>query len=148
MPHGIIIDGLTGRVKEADDRLVLRCAWEVARGRKRLLVIYDDTYTVVMFLRVITDWRERGLLELWVVFGSGEHRRHLPLHILAARLGPSLCRVLVKVHVLTGEDALSKIGTTHAIFACESEKFLIYSAESHDFNDELAEKVEEYLVCV
>ena len=106
------------------------------------------TDTVVRLLPVITDWRERGLLELWVEFGSGEHRRHLPLHILAARLGPSLCSVLVEVHVLTGDDALSKIGTKHAAFACEPEKYLTYFAESHDFNDELAEKVEEYLVRV
>ena len=38
MVPGINIDGLTGRVEEADDRLVLHCEWEVARGRKRLLV--------------------------------------------------------------------------------------------------------------
>ena len=75
--------------------MLFHCAWEVARGRKRLLVIYNDTDTIVLLLRVITDWRERGLLELWVVFGSGEHIRHLPLQILAARLGPSLCRLLL-----------------------------------------------------
>ena len=103
---------------------------------------------MVRLLRFITDSRERGLLELWVEFGSGEHRRHLPLHILAARLGPSLCRVLVKVHVLTGDDTLSTIWTKHAALACEPEKYLTYFAESHDSNDELAGKVEEYLVRV
>ena len=89
------------------------------------------------------------MLDLWVEFGSGEHRRQLPLHILATRLCPSLCRALVKVHVPIGDDALSKIGTKHAALVCEPEKYLTYFAESHDFNnDELAEKVEEYLVRV
>ncbi len=142
------IDELTNSVEEADDRLVLHCAWEVARGCERLLVISNDTDTVVRLLRFITEWREHGLHELWVEFGAGERKRHLPLHILAGRLGLRLCRVLVKVHVLTGDDAVSKIGTKHAAIACEPEKYLEQFAESGELSDESSQKVEEYLVRV
>ena len=105
-------------MEEADDRLLLHCAWEVSCGCKRLLVISNDTDTVVRLLRFITDCREHGLHELWVEFGSGERRRHLPLHILAQKLGHRMCKVLFKLHVLSGDDAHSRIGTKHAAFAC------------------------------
>ena len=81
-------------------------------------------------------------------FGSGKQRRQLPLYILAERLGLSLCRVLVKVHMLTGDDALSKIGTKHAALTCEPEKYLENFAKSHDLSEEALKKVDEYLVCV
>ena len=81
-------------------------------------------------------------------FSSGENRRHLLLHILAERLGLSLCRVLLKAHVLTGCDALSKLGTKHAALSCHSEKYLEEFAESHDLSQESLKKVEEYLVHV
>ena len=74
--------------------------------------------------------------ELWVEFGAGERRRHLPLHILAQKLGNDLCRVLVKVHVLPGDDALSRIGTKHAAFTCEPSKYLHLFAETNDWNEE------------
>lgn len=123
------MDALTCSVEEADDRLVLHCAWEVVRGCARILVISNDTDTVVRLLLFITGWREHGLRELWVEFGSDERRRHLPLHILAERLGLNLCMVLVKVHVLTGDDGLSKIGTKYAAFTCEPKKYLGNFAE-------------------
>ena len=142
------IDALTCNVEEADDRLLLHCAWEVAQGCERLLVISNDTDTVVRLLHFIIKWQDHGLQELWVEFGSGERRRHLPLHLLAERMGPSLCQVLVKVHVLTGDDAVSKIGTKHAAITCEPEKYLADFGESGDLTEETVRKVEEYLVRV
>ena len=142
------IEALTCRVEEADDRLVLHCAWEVDRGSSRLLVISNDTDTIVYLLRFISQMRERGLQELWVEFGSGEHRRYIPLHVLADKLGVGLCRVIVKAHVLTGDDSLRKIGTKHASLSCEPQKFLADFAESNQLTEEVVQKAEEYLVHV
>jgi hypothetical protein len=142
------INSLTGTVEEADDRLLLHCAWEVTRGCDRLMVISNDTDTVVRLLRFIHEWRDHGLNELWVEFGHGERRRHLPLHILTDRLGLQMCQVLVKVHVLTGDDALSKIGTKHAAYTCEPDKYLHNFAESEDLTEESTKLAEEYLVRV
>ena len=144
----LFTDVLNGVVEEADDRLLLHCAWEVARGCKRLVVISNDTDTVVRLLRFTREWQESGMLELWVEFGAGEHRRHLPLHILVEKLGYDLSRVLVKVHVLTGDDALSRIGTKHAALACEPHKYLHLFAESSECNEESLKMAEEYLVRV
>ena len=51
---------------------------------------------------------------MWVEFGSGDHKRYIPIHTLLDRLGDGLCQVLIKVHVLTGDNSLSKIRTKHA----------------------------------
>ncbi len=142
------IEALTCDVEEADHRLVLHCAWEVDRGSRRLLVISNDTDTIACLLRFIPQLRAKGLEELWVEFGPGEHRRHLPLHVLADKLGVELCRVIVKAHVLTGDDTLSKVGTKHAALSCEPEKFLTDFAESDQLTLEVVQKTEAYLVRV
>ena len=135
------IEALTCCVEEADDRLVLHCAWEVDHGNSRLLVISNDTDTIVLLLRFIPQFRERSLQELWVEFGSGVHMRHLTLHVLADNLGVGLCRVIVKVHVLTGDDALGKIGTKHGSLSSDY-------AETSQLTEEVQKKAEEYLVHV
>jgi hypothetical protein len=139
------INTFTGTVEEADDRLLLHCAWEVTRGCDRLTVISNDTDTVVRLLHLIYEWRDHGLDELRVECFHSERRRHLPLHILADRLGLQTCQVLVKVHVLTGDDALSKIGIKHAAYACEPDKYLHNLAESEDLTEESTKIAEEYL---
>ncbi len=79
-------------MEEGGHRIVLHCGWEVNSGSSRLLVISNDTDTIVSLLRCMPQLREKGPQELWVEFGLGEHRRHLPLHVLAHELGVGLCR--------------------------------------------------------
>ena len=51
--------------ERADDRLMLRCAWQVTRRNTQLVVISNDVDTVVRSLRFIPECREHCLLELW-----------------------------------------------------------------------------------
>ncbi len=139
---------LTCDVEEAGHRIVLHCGWEVNRGSSLLLVISNDTDTIMSLLRFMPQLRENGLQELWVEFGHVEHRRHLPLHVLAHKLGVGLCRVIVKAHVLTGDDTLSKIGTKHASLSCEPYRFQADFAESDQLSEEIAQKAVKYLVHV
>ena len=53
-----------------------------------------------------------------VEFGTDEHKRTIPLHTLHARFGAAFCKILVKIHVLSGNDAVSKVDTKHAEFTC------------------------------
>ena len=57
------------------------------------------------------------LEEVWVEFG-GEHKPEITRHSLHARFGASFCSILVKVHVLSGNDAVSKVGIKHAALTC------------------------------
>ena len=66
-----------------------------------------------------------GLSELWMKFGIGNSSRFIPLHFLASQLGPRVCSVIIKAHILTGCDITSKIGTKVAALKCKPEKYLM-----------------------
>ena len=135
-------------VEEADDRLVLHCEHEVQSGGTSIVVISNDTDTLVRLLFCIEKWIQNGLKELWLEFGTGERRRHIPVHTLFMKLGSAKSRNLLKAHVLTGDDALSKIGTKHAAFSSSPELFLSDFAERKYLGEEESKKAETYLVKV
>jgi len=58
------------------------------------------------------------LKKLWVEYGTGKHRRKIQLHTLYVRLGADIYSFLIKAHILSGDDAVSKIGTKHASLVC------------------------------
>ena len=60
-----------------------------------------------------------GLQEMWQQYGTGETRRMLPLHQAVSQLGSPLARIVIKVHALTGDDCVSKVGTKYAAMACD-----------------------------
>ena len=75
-------------VGRANERIVPHTIWVVQHGCQRLVVGANDTDTVTRLLRYV-DMLVRDILKNgWV----------------------TVCRVLVKAHVLTGNDATSKIG--------------------------------------
>ena len=111
-------------------------------------MISNDTDTVTRLLYFFSEFQKRGLKELWVEFGKGERKRYLPLHILAERLGQELCRVVVKAHILTGDDSISKIGTKHASLLCDPQNLLVSFGESSEITEDEIEKAEKYLVDV
>lgn len=59
-----------------------------------------------------------------------------------------LCRVTVKAHVITDDDALSKTGTKHSSLSCDPQKFLADLTESNQLTEEVVQKAEECLVHV
>ena len=38
----------------------------------------------------------------------------LPIHEISTTMGPAQSKVMIKAHILTGEDIKSKVGTKHA----------------------------------
>jgi len=56
--------------------------------------------------------------------GVGDSTRFSPIHVLAAQIGDNLCQVLPAVHVLSGCDYTSKIGTKHAALMTNPEHCL------------------------
>jgi hypothetical protein len=80
--------------------------------------------------------------------GVGATTRFLPVHVLAERLGESLCQVLVAVHTLTGCDYTSKFGTKHAGLNCVPEEFLTNFGTLIGDQSESMANAEEFLVQV
>jgi len=87
-------------------------------------VICNDTDAVVLLLYYIGLFKEGGLQERWVQFGTGEKRRMIPLHALHFKLVEDLCHVYIKAHIMTDDYALSKMSTQHAAFTCTPTRFL------------------------
>ena len=100
------------------------------------------------YLHYICLLKEVGLQELWVQFGTGEKRRMIPLHVLHFKLGDELYLVFIKAHVLTGDDALSKVGTKHATFVCHPTRFLSSFGDSPVLSEADLHQAEQYLVHV
>ncbi|MES9880567.1 MAG: hypothetical protein ABW185_06755 [Sedimenticola sp.] len=144
----VVIPELAGWIEEADDRLIPHAIWAVNNGCQRLVVISNDTDTVARMLRFIHMLPRDGLKELYVEFGTGEKRRLIPLHRMAERMGEPLCRVIVKAHVLSGDDVTSRIGTKLAAMHCSPIEYLEAFAERDELQEKEISHVEEYLVRV
>jgi len=66
--------------------------------------------TDVVVLAVATAAR-MGIQELWVTFGTGRNFRYIPVHEIAASIGPNKSRDLLMFHTYTGCDTVSSFAT-------------------------------------
>ena len=55
-------------------------------------------------------------------------------------------RTVVKAHILTGQDCMSKIGTMHCAWACNPERYLTNFGESSTLSEQDDALAEEILV--
>ena len=95
--------------EEADGRLVLHVEWAVrVKQCQRVVILSNDTDTFALLLHYAPYLQTHGLKELWQQYGTGEKRRRLPLH-----------QAVIKAHILTGDDCMSKVGTKHAAMTCD-----------------------------
>ena len=85
-------------IEEADCRTIIHVDWALTRGCKRVVIISNETDTVMIFLRYMSHFRQSCLNELWVQYGVSDRRRMIPIHLLHTKLGDDLCRILVKAH--------------------------------------------------
>jgi len=143
-----VVQELYSSIEEADARTVPHILWAVQNGCKRAIVLSNDTDTVALLLYHINTFMKSGLEELWIRIGTGEKRRFLPLHELFQKKGEIFCKAVLKAHILTGEDCMSKIGTKNASMTWEPERYLLQFAETESANEQDFLLVEEYLVKV
>lgn len=104
----------------------------------------NDTDTFALLLHFTPHFQALGLKEIWQPYGTGEKRRMLPLHQAIAQLKTPLAKTMIKAHILTGDDCMSKVETKHAAVACDPIQYLTNFGETEQ-DEALAEK---YLVRV
>ena len=90
--------------EEADTRLLIHVNDASQKGIKKIKIITVDTDVVVIALCV---FHSLNLSELWIEFGTGQHRRWLPIHDYATLLGEEICRALPFWYAITGCDTVS-----------------------------------------
>jgi hypothetical protein len=80
--------------------------------------------------------------------GVGDTTRYIPRHTLASKLGLDVCKVWPALHVLTGSDTISKVGTKHAAVKANPVNYLMNFGYSLQHVEDSCIKAEEYLVNV
>ena len=109
------IPELTEWVEEADEQIILHVNHSIKHHKiKRHIVLSNDTDSFVLLLRYTPFFINCGATEIWIQFGIGEHERMIPLHEVSASMGPSKSLTMIKADILTGGDALNKVGKKHA----------------------------------
>ena len=143
------VNELNSWIEEADARLILHIDWAVrTQGCKRAVIISNDADTMATILRYMYHFCQHGLKELWQQYGTGEKRRMIPLHNVADKLGFDMSRIIIKAHILTGCDSMSKIGSKKASLACDPVQFLSRFGESSSISEDDETLAEKYLVRV
>ena len=88
-----------------------------------------------------------GVKELWIKYSTGIKSRYIPIHTLGQKLGEGVCSKTLNIHVLTGCDSTSKIGTKAA--ALKANYHLINNFRKNREPDIVSLKqVEKYLFSV
>ena len=128
----------------------MHAGWAVEEKHcERLIVVSNDTDTFVLLLYYLPYLKAKGLKELWQRFGTGEKKRMIPLHDMLRYFGESFCKFVLKAHVLTGDDTMSKIGTKKAALQSgDLAGLLLGLSNSGELTNIEMNIVEEYLVRV
>ena len=120
------IPKLNSWIEEADNKVVGHIKYALTVQKcTRILTLSNDTDTFIVLLSYMFDFISLGLKELWIQYGTGDHRRMTPVHEAYSVSGPVLSKIIMKSYVITGNDYLSKIGTKHAALSCNPELFLL-----------------------
>ena len=74
-------------------------------------MVANDADVCLLLLHYRPEFMKSGLSELWLKCGVETKVWFVPLHLLITGLDQNICDVLLKAHILTGCDFISKIGT-------------------------------------
>ena len=146
---------LTGLVpcshEEADTRLFQHVADAIKKGYRKLLVRTVDTDVVMVAIATLNRTKPD---ELWVAFGTGGHFRFIPIHEVAAAVGPRKSVNLPLFHALTGCDTVSSfagIGKKTAwadgnVYPDVTESFAELMHMADPISDRTLEVIERFVV--
>src|SRR6218665_49734 len=84
-----------------------------------------------------------GLQEMRQKYGTREKRR---MHQAVSQLG--LAKTVIKAHILTGDDCMSKVGSKHAALACDPVHYMTNIGETDTLLEQDTELSEKYLIRV
>ena len=91
--------------EEADDRMFLHVQNASVSGHRKISIITVDTDVVVIACYCFADL---DVDELWIEYGTGKHRKWIPIHELVNALGVEKCRAMLFWYAYTGCDTVSQ----------------------------------------
>ena len=101
---------------------------------------------LALLLHCTSYFKSLWMKEIWQLYGTGE-----ALH--ASFASSSFCtwstsETVIKVHILTGDDYLSKMGTKHAVMTSDPEQYLTNFGEADTLSEQGTALAEKHLVRV
>ena len=84
-------------------------------NRATCVVILSNNTGFRVALHYCKMFQRHDVQEIWFMGGIGDTTRYIPVHTLATKLGNGFCKVLPALHILTGCDYTSKVGTEPAV---------------------------------
>ena len=92
---GITLPELNVKIEEADVRMIPHALHSVNGAASKVILLSNDTDVVVLGLHYWSLLKGHGLEELWIRAGVGNSTRHIPLHTLAEKMDPEICKVIL-----------------------------------------------------
>ena len=102
------------QLEEADLRIMPHALNAAVDGMSTIILLSNDTDILVAMLYFVREIKAHGGQTIWMRGGVGNTTRYIPIHTLATKMGPPLCKIIPAIHALTGTDATSKFGTKAA----------------------------------
>ena len=96
---------------EADMRIIPHLYWALNFEYDSFVVLTNDADVLVLLLQYCVIFLRMKLKNPYIKIGTGTSTRYLPVNQLADILVEKQYRNLLKVHIATGCDWLSKLGT-------------------------------------
>ena len=90
--------------EEADTRLLLHAKHASETGQNSIIIRTVDSDVVVLALHAFPML---NLTHLWIEYGVGRHKRFLPIHQFAEKLGNNVCGGILFWHAFTEYDTVS-----------------------------------------
>ena len=109
-----------------------------------MLIFSNDADSVSYALRYCSDFENAGLRELWIQYGRP--KRWVPIHKIKQKIGDATAKAVIKAHILTGNDHISKVGTKHVALHYNPAVTLSTFGETPVLSEHDIKTAEEYLV--
>ena len=111
-------------------------------------MLSNDADSFAYLLKYAPEWLSLGLEELWLQYGNGETKRMIPIHQIIQAIGVPFSKIVVRAHILSGFDYVSKFGTKKAALSFAPLEYLSSFGDSESLSERDLKKAEEYLVKV
>ena len=137
---------LSSSIEETDGRIIPHIAKAIENGCKRMIVHSNDADVLTFILYHMYDYFRCGVSKVWMKYGTGTKKRYIPLHTIATSLGETKSKLIMKIHIVSGCDVTSKIGTESAALKKNPDEYLQLFGEKGVDNDLAFKNAEKYLL--
>lgn len=144
----VVLNELNSGIEEVDMRIISHVYHAILKGTERVM-LSNDIDVVILLFYYMPRFLFQVLLELGVEYVPEQsNERFLPLLVLSRGVGHGKCKVILKVHILTGYIVTSKVCTKVHALKADPEMYLPQHGEDQQLLEEVAEKAEQNLVKV